>query len=72
MYSAYKELTTVIAKRKEANAEVEGSREEVDIVVADGHKSRFNLKVMEHCENNGLEQHILPPDPSGLHRNMTK
>ena len=49
-----KELT-IIAKKK-------GHTEQSDIIIADGHKSRFDGKVMDHCESNFLEQFILPPD----------
>ena len=66
LLAAYSELTKVVKMRKEARegtAEVEDS---IDIVIADGHKSRFNPQVMEHCDNNSLEQHILPPDTSGV------
>ena len=64
LHSAYTELTKVIKSRKENRHE--GAMDEVDIVVADGHLSRFNIKVMDHCAENGLEQHILPPDTSGV------
>ena len=61
LLAAYKELTKVIKSRKG-----EGAKDDVDIVVADGHLSRFNIKVMDHCAENALEQYILPPDTSGL------
>ena len=66
LYSAYKELTKVIERRKGAREGAEGVKDEVDIIVADGHKSRFNSQVMEHCANNDLDQHILPPDTSDV------
>lgn len=60
MLSAYKELSAIIAKKKDQ------TEMGTDIVIADGHKSRFNGKVMDHCENNFLEQFILPQDTSGV------
>ena len=59
LLAAYKELTTIIAKKK-------GQTEQRDIIIADGHKSRFDGKVMDHCDGNFLEQFILPPDTSGV------
>ena len=38
---------------------------ETYVVVADGHKSRFNVNLMTHCDENSLDQFILPPDTSG-------
>ena len=61
LLAAYKELTTIIAEKKKGQTETE-----TDIVIADGHKSRFNSNVMEHCEVNFLDQFILPPDTSGV------
>ena len=47
LLAAYKQLTTIIAEK---NGEREES--ETDIVVADGHKSRFNVNIIDHCEEN--------------------
>ena len=44
LLAAYKELTTIIAEKKKEQTETE-----TNIVIADGHKSRFNSNVMEHC-----------------------
>ena len=63
---AYRELTKVVKMRKEAREGTDEAEDSIDIVIADGHKSRFNPQVMEHCDNNSLEQHILPPDTSGV------
>ena len=54
LHAAYKYLTTIIAERK---GNTEGSN--TDITIADGHKSRFNSQVMEHCNENFLSQFIL-------------
>ena len=61
LFAAYKELTKIIAEKKQGQTEMG-----TDIVIADGHKSRFNGKVMEHCATNLLDQFILPPDTSGV------
>jgi hypothetical protein len=61
LHAAYKYLTIIIAERK---GNTEGSN--TDIIIADGHKSRFNSQVMEHCDENFLSQFILPPDTSGI------
>ena len=61
LHAAYKQLTAIIEENKEDN---DGS--ETDIIIADGHKSRFNPRVMEHCDENSLGQFILPPDTSGV------
>ena len=37
-----------------------------DILIADGHKLRFKSKVMDHCDENVLDQCILPSDTSGV------
>jgi len=36
------------------------------VVLADGHGSRFDEKVMSFCQEKGLRQFILPPDTSGV------
>ena len=51
----------MIAKKKGQN-----EMNTTDIVIADGHKSRFNGRVMDHCEEHSLDQFILPPDTSGV------
>ena len=58
LLSAYKKLSAIIAKKKDQ------TEMGTDIVIADGHKSRFNGKVMDHSENNFLDQFIIPPDTS--------
>ena len=60
LLSAYKELTTIIDQKKAHPGT------ETDLLIADGHKSWFNGKVMDYCESNNLEQYILPPDTSGI------
>ena len=35
-------------------------------MIADGHKSRFNSYVMDHCDASNLDQFILPPDTTGV------
>ena len=36
------------------------------VVLADGHGSRFDEKVMSFCQEKGLRQFILPPDTLGV------
>ena len=36
------------------------------VVIADGHASRFDEKVMSYCKEKDLRQFILPPDTSGV------
>ena len=55
--------STLIAEKKQGHTSTEIK---TDIVIAEGHKSRFNAKVMEHCEINLLDQFILPSDISGV------
>ena len=61
LYAAYQELTELISKKKEQNEETT-----TDLVIADGHKTRFQGNVMDHCSENHLDQFILPPDTSGV------
>ena len=58
---AYKELSKVIDTKREG----ESDNVQVHVIISDGHKSRFDPKVMQLCEDNGLEQFILWPDTSG-------
>ena len=62
LLAAYKVLSENVLVRKRDI----GNADEVDVIIADGHKSRFNGKVMSHCEESLLEQFILPPDTSGV------
>ena len=57
LHDAYKELGAVIKEKGESDA--------MDVVLADGHKSRFEPNVMRHCEKINLDQFILWPDTSG-------
>ena len=59
LLAAYEELSAIIEERKV-------DEEEVHVVLADGHKSRFNAKVMDHCIKSYLDQHLIPPDTSGV------
>ena len=63
LHAAYQELTNIIVSMKQTKG---SNVDETDVVIADGHKSRFNLKVMDHCDDNRLDQFILPPDTSGV------
>ena len=54
LLAAYKELTEIIECKEGARSVLE-----TDVVVADGHKSRFNVNLMSHCEENLLDQFIL-------------
>ena len=61
LHSAYKELSdAVITPRKQP-----GKEDESDVIIADGHKSRFDLQVLNLCRDSVLEQFILWPDTSG-------
>ena len=61
LLAAYQELSKIISeKRKE-----KGEEEEEHVVLADGHKSRFDLNVMKKCEDSFMPQFILWPDTSG-------
>ena len=60
---AYQFLTSII---KENNYNIGRSKDETDIFISGGHKSRFNSSVMDHCNAKNLEQFILPPDTSGV------
>ena len=35
------------------------------MIIADGHKSRFDAQVLRHCEEHNLDQFILWPNTSG-------
>ena len=59
LFAAYQELSTVISKRRGE------SEMETNVVIADGHKSRFDIKLMRLCDVKGLDQFILWPDTSG-------
>ena len=61
LLAAYKELTKIIERKKGARSVLE-----MDVVVADGHKSHFNVNLMSHCDENSLDQFKLPPDTSGV------
>jgi len=61
LLAAYKELTKIIERKKGARSVLE-----MDVVVADGHKSHFNVNFMSHCDENSLDQFKLPPDTSGV------
>ena len=57
LYAAYVNLESVILER---------GCEKPQVIIADGHKSRFGEKVLSFCENKHLDQFILPPDTSGV------
>ena len=59
--SAYKQLSETIIARREAK----GKKDDVHVVIADGHKSRFDAQVLSLCEENTMDQFILWPDTSG-------
>jgi len=62
LLAAYKELIKIIEGKKGASSVLE-----TDVVVGDGHQSGFNVNMsMLHCEENLLDQFILPPDTSGV------
>ena len=66
LYSAYKELfATVISPRRQP-----GKEDEAHVIIADGHKSRFDLQVLKFSEEIRLEQFILWSDTSGATQNV--
>ena len=62
LLAAYSELIKVVKEGKDEAVK----NNEVDVVLADGHGSRFYPKLMEYCSDNKLDQHILLPDTSGV------
>ena len=60
LFAAYKKLSTIIATKRE-----EKGKEDTHVVIADGHKSRFDAQVLRHCEEHTLDQFILWSDTSG-------
>ena len=61
LFAVYKELSTIIATKREEK----GKEDDTHVVIADGHKSRFDAQVLRHCEEHTLDQFILWPDTSG-------
>ena len=56
-HAAYKELDKVIQKK---------GIERPNVIIANGHKSRFGIDVMNVCEEKSMEQYLLPPDTTGV------
>jgi hypothetical protein len=54
--AAYQELNEIITNKYPTKPVV---------IIADGHKSRTGLDVMTTCDDNEMEQFLLPPDTSG-------
>ena len=40
--------------------------EKPNVMIADGHKSRFGPDVMQYCEDSRLDQYLIQPDTSGI------
>ena len=57
LHAAYKELDKVITQKGNPKPQV---------VIANGHQSRFGTDVMSFCTETNLDQLILPPDTSGV------
>ena len=57
---AYKELSKQISQKKGAKKELE-----MDVIVADSHKSHFNANIMSHCEEIPWIS-LCCPDTSGV------
>ena len=61
LFAAYNELSTIIVTKREEK----GKEDDMHVVIADGHRSRFDAQVLRHCEEHTLDQLVLWPDSSG-------
>ena len=57
LHAAYKELENVVNEK---------GLEKPIVIIADGHKSPFDAKIMRFCEDASMDQFQLPPDTSGI------
>ena len=63
LHDAYKKLFDSVIEPKRQQSRKE---EDKHVIIADGHKSRFDAKVLRLCQEKEMEQFILWPDTSGF------
>ena len=57
LFALHNELSTIIATRREEK----GKEDDMHVVIADGHKLRFDAQVLRQYEEHTLDQFILRP-----------
>ena len=68
LFALHNELSTIIATRREEK----GKEDDMHVVIADGHKLRFDAQVLRQYEEHTLDQFILWPVLLVQCRSMTR